>query len=93
MDSGPETFSNESEMGVKPYVRLWPGLFSCYMSFYSFETRSTRFFDVRATVSDGDETSVKISIILIRIQRFENRVVGTSYAKVTAVYVNYFYYI
>ena len=85
MDSGPETFSIESEMGIKPYVRLWPSLFSCYVSFYRFEARSTRFFDVRATISDCDETSVKISVISIRVQRFENRVVWTSYVKVMAI--------
>ena len=88
MDSGPETFSIESEMGVKPYVRLWPGLFSCYVSFYRFSELILRFFTFSDTVSDCDETSVKISAISIRVQRFENRVNWTSYVKVIAVFVN-----
>ena len=42
------------------------------------------FFD---TVSDCDETSVKISEISIRVQRFENRVNWTSYVEVMLVLV------
>ena len=88
MESGPKTFSIESEMGVKPYVRLWPGPVSCYVKFYRFSELILRFFTFSDTVSDCDETSVKISEISIRVQRFENRVVWTSYVKVMRVYVN-----
>ena len=62
-----------------------PGFELCeVLSVFDAHLEISLFFD---TVSDCDETSVRISEISIRVQRFENRVNWTSYVKVMRVYV------
>ena len=90
MDSGPETFSISPKWGLNPMYDCGQAGFGV-MWILSFRSSFFEFF--RATVSDFDETSVKIFVISTRVQRFENRGKRSSYAQVMVIFVQAIFYI
>ena len=87
MDSGPETFSIESEMGVKPYVRMWPGPVSSCVKFYRFLKRIWRYFDFSNIVSECVELYIKMRVLRSTFVWKKSRAVLMSYARVIQILV------